>query len=71
MNPDGQLTWKYWAPRPPICQNCGVPMSIKSKQTASDFLFGCVSCGTEATDRITDRITKTKTTSASAPSNNR
>ena len=71
MNPARPPTWKYWAPRPPICQKCGGPMNIKSKKAASEFLFGCVGCGTEAFDKITDRITKTRTTFVSALTNNR
>jgi hypothetical protein len=63
MRPDTPPAWKYFGPRPPICQRCGVPTTIKSKRTANEFVYGCVWCGTEAVDRIASI--------ASAPSSSR
>jgi hypothetical protein len=56
MRPDAAWAWKYFGPRPPICQRCGVPTTVKSKRTALEFVYSCVWCGTEAIDRIADRI---------------
>jgi hypothetical protein len=68
MKPDTPPTWRYFGPRPPVCQRCGVPTTIKSKRTAHEFVYSCVWCGTEAIDRIADRI---GASTASDPSSNR
>jgi hypothetical protein len=49
---DTPPAWRYFGPRPPICQRCGVPTNIKSKRTAREFVYGCVWCGAEAIDRL-------------------
>jgi len=47
MNAD--RSWRYSGPKPPICQNCGVPARIKSiNPTADEFVYRCVSCDRES-----------------------
>ncbi len=70
MNADRRLGWRYSGPKPPICQNCGVPARIKStNQTADEFVYRCVSCDRES--KYTLRSPIAQAASGSGPSSHR